>query len=382
VTGTDKTLGVGVIGFGFMGKVHSYGYLNLPLFYDPPPCRVRLVGVCTSRPETAEKAKAMLGFDVATTDPMALIARDDIDVIHVCTPNVLHKDVLLAAMAAGKHIYCDKPITATVEEAREVESALADYHGTAQMTFNYRFVPATLRAKQLIDEGFLGPLTSFRAAYLHSGSVDPDKAMGWKQEAASGGGILNDLASHIWDLMEHLTGRFDEVFCSTRILYPERPSRQDPTKKVPVDAEDLALLVLRRDDGFQGTLEASKIATGIQDELRFEIHGRNGTLAFNLMEPNWLRLYDVNQPGEPVGGRRGFTKVECVQRYPKPGGFPGPKFSVGWIRFHMACLHNFLDSLSRGEPAEPGLRQGVHIQEVLEKARESARGGGWVRLHT
>ena len=143
-----------------------------------------------------------------------------------------------------------------------------------------------MRAKQLIDDGFLGTLTSFRAVYLHSGSVDPKRPMGWKQRASMGGGVLADLATHVVDLVQHLIGGFDEVFCATRILYPERPSSADPSRMERVDAEDLAILVLRRGDGLKGTIEASKIATGIQDELRLEIHGQYGTIAFNLMDPN------------------------------------------------------------------------------------------------
>ena len=337
--------------------------------------------MCTSREETAEKAKVVGGFEFATTDPMDIIGRDDIDIVHICTPNSYHKNELLACIAAGKHIYCDKPLCATAAQAQQVLDALPGHTRTHQMTLQYRFVPATMRARQLIDEGFLGPLTGFRAAYLHSGSVDPKRPMGWKQRASMGGGVLNDLATHVVDLVQHLIGGFDEVFCATSILYPERPSAADPSRMERVDAEDSAILVLRRGDGLKGTIEASKIATGIQDEMRFEIHGQHGTIAFNLMEPNWLTVYDARDPGEPIGGMRGFKKIECVQRYPNPGGFPGPKFTLGWIRIHMACLHNFLDALARREKAEPGLEVGAQLQFLMDKAHASAAQGGWVALH-
>ncbi|HQE29112.1 MAG TPA: Gfo/Idh/MocA family oxidoreductase, partial [Phycisphaerae bacterium] len=164
----DGTLGVAILGFGFIGKVHAYGHINLPLFYSPVPVRTRLVGVATSNPASAARAQEMLGFDVATTDQFELIHRDDVDIVHICTPNDLHVDALLAAMAAGKHIYCDKPLTATLEEAERVAAALPAYTGTSQMTLQYRFWPATLRAKELIDEGRIGAITHFRGAYLHS----------------------------------------------------------------------------------------------------------------------------------------------------------------------------------------------------------------------
>ena len=152
----NEPLGVAILGFGFIGKVHAYGHLNMPLFYDPPPVRTKLVGVATSSEKSAQKAKATLAFDVATTDQLALIERDDVHVVHICTPNDLHLPALLAAVERNKHIYCDKPLTATLDEAEQVAARLHDYRGTGQMTLQYRFLPATIRARQLIDEGSIG----------------------------------------------------------------------------------------------------------------------------------------------------------------------------------------------------------------------------------
>ncbi len=183
-----KILGVGVIGFGFIGKVHTYGHTNLPLFYDPLPVRTKLVGVATSRPETAAKAAEQGAFQFGAADWRELIVRDDIDIIDICTPNSQHTQQILAAMAAGKHIYCDKPLVVGEDAIRAVEEALPSYHGTGQVTLQYRYYPATIRAKQLIEEGFVGNVIDFRAVYLHSGSVDASKKMGWKQPEERGGG--------------------------------------------------------------------------------------------------------------------------------------------------------------------------------------------------
>jgi len=168
-----QTFGVGIIGFGFMGRTHSYGHVNMPLYYDPPPCRTCLVGVATSRRETAEAARQALGFECATDDWQELIARADVDLIHVCTPNKFHKEQVLAALAAGKHVYCDKPLCMDRAEAAEIAAALPSARVTHQMALHSRFFPATLRAKQLAEESFLGELLSFRGAYLHAGSADP-----------------------------------------------------------------------------------------------------------------------------------------------------------------------------------------------------------------
>jgi len=374
-----KKYKVGIIGFGFMGKAHAYGYLNLPLFYDPPPLEAELHSVCTSRPETAEAAQRLLGFERACTDCREITEDPDIDIVHVCTPNVFHKEALLSAMAHGKHIYCDKPLVARVEEAEEIAAALRSYQGVAQLAMNNRFFPATLRARELVEEGFVGRVLSFRAAYLHSGSVDPEAPLKWKLDSRMGGGIIPDLGSHVLDLMNWLVGDFQALWCATQIAYPDRPAADGSGRRVKVEAPDAALMILRLPDRGLGSIEASKIATGTQDELRFEIHGDRGALRFNLMRPNWLEVYDLWQPTGPLGGRQGWQAIDTVQRYPEPAtGFPTPKASIGWIRAHAACLYNFLAAVAEGRPAEPGLAQGVYLQRVMEAAEDSARSGQWV----
>ncbi|MBN1581091.1 MAG: Gfo/Idh/MocA family oxidoreductase [Anaerolineae bacterium] len=371
---------VGIIGFGFIGKVHVYGHLNLPLFYDPVPCKTVITHICTSHQETAEKGRTQIGAQVATTDFRAITENPDMDIVHICTPNNLHKAQLLSAMRHNKHIYCDKPLVVDMAEAHEIERALQDYRGIAQMTFQNRFFPATIRARQLVEEGFLGQILEFRACYLHSGSANPDAPLKWKLSAQSGGGVIADLGSHVMDLMHYLLGDFAELLAMTHIAYPERLSPHDPQTRVPVDAEDCVRLLLRTRTGAVGTIEASKIATGTEDELRFEIHGAAGALRFNSMTPHYLEAYDAGLPDRPVGGRRGWTRIDCGQRYPEPAGFPGPKFTVGWIRTHMACLAHFLQNVASGVPGEPGLAQGLYVQKLIECARTSAQNRCWVQV--
>lgn len=371
-------ISVAVLGYGFIGKVHTFAYRNLPFFFSPPPAKIRLAAVCTSRPETAEQARNHGGFETATTNAGDLVSRKDVDVIDICTPNHLHKDELLAAISAGKHIYCDKPLTATWPEAQEIAGALETYSGISQMTLNSRFSPPAMRARQLLDDGFVGKVTQFRAGYYHSGSVDPNKPMGWKQEA--GGGIINDLASHIVDLTDWLVGPVVEVNAETRILYPERPNRHG--KMVRVEAEDAVNIMAHLGDGGAGIIEATKIATGAQDELRVEIHGDRGALRFNTMQPNYLEAFSLSDPEQPIGGMRGWKRIDTGQRYPKPAGWPGPKFTVGWMRSHVQCLHNFIAAVAEGRQVEPSLSRGVRLQYILEKIRESARARAWRELET
>lgn len=376
-----RELNVGILGFGFMGKVHAYAYINLPLFYDPVPVSVRLHSVCDSNPETAENGRALLGFERACTDYRQVTEDPAIDIVDVCTPNKFHKDALLSALAHGKHVCCEKPLVTDAAEAEEIEHALVGYGGTAQMIFNIRYFPATLRAKELVQEGFLGRVLSFRAAYLHSGSADPEAPLKWKLSQEMGGGVITDLGSHILDLVNHLVGDFEAIWCATHMPYPERPAANGSGRRVPVEAEESAVMVVRLPGGCAGTVEASKVATGTQDELRFEIHGDKGAMRFNTMHPNSLDIYDMARPGGQMGGLQGWQALDTVQRYPKPAtGFPMVKASIGWIRAHMACLHNFLASVAGSEPGHPGLDQGIYIQRVMEAAKVSDREGRWVNL--
>jgi predicted dehydrogenase len=375
-----KELGIGIVGFGFIGKVHAYSYINMPIFYDPPPCRTRIVGVATSRPESAARVRDVIDVELATDDYLDLIDRNDIQAIHVCTPNDAHKEILLAAIRAGKDIYCDKPLALNASEADEIKAALDGYEGIHMMTLQNRFIPATLRAKQLADEGFLGEVVSFRGVYLHAGYTDPNRPMSWRLDRPrSGGGALYDLGSHVVDLLQHLIGPFTAVRADTETFVKERP---DPKtgKKVPVEVDDLALLTARTAGGAVGTIEASRVATGTNDDLRIEIHGTKGGMRWNLMDPNWLEVYDATDPGEPIGGMRGFTRIETVSRYPEPAGFPSPKAPYGWIRGHMAAIHHFVTGIVEDRPVRPDLRDGARLQKVLDTAYESAKTGGWLEV--
>jgi predicted dehydrogenase len=376
-----KVYRVGILGFGFIGKVHAYGYLNLPLFYDPVPLHARITHVVTGRSESAEKARATVGAEVAATDYRAVTENPEIDIVHICTPNHLHLEGLLSAMRHQKHIYCDKPLVATADEAETIQAALADYRGIAQMTFQNRFFPATLRAKQLIEAGALGQILGFRACYLHGGSANPNAPAKWKLTTAAGGGVIADLASHVLDLVDWLIGPFGSLTAATKIAYPDRPSADEPTQRVPVDAEDAVTLLARMQSGALGTIEATKIATGAEDELRLEIHGTRGALRFNEMDPHHLEFHDATVPDQPLGGLRGWNRIDTGQRYPAPAAsFPSPKAAIGWLRGHVACLANFLQAVADGRPAEPGLEQGIRVQKLMDCVRRSATENRWIDI--
>jgi predicted dehydrogenase len=375
-----KKIGIGIIGCGFMGKTHSFGAKTIPLYYDNIPFQPCLVGVCDSNLEAALSMKEKNDFEFATSSLDDLLSRKDIDAVTVSTPNVFHKDVIIAALAAGKHVYADKPLTANYAEACEVTEAWKKSGLIAQVAHQFRFFPAVLRAKQLIGEGRIGRIMSFHGAYLHSGSIAKDKAIGWKQDKAmGGGGVLFDLGSHILDMIRYLLGDFSEIFASTRILYPQRPNAKG--EMVKIDADDSAWILCKLPEGSQGMIEASKIYTGTNDDFCFEIYGEKGAVRFNSNYPNWLDFFDNSAPEKALGGERGYLKIETMCSFEKPGGsFPPSKFPLGWIRSHVHCFYNFLNSVYNGIPACPSFEDGAYILKLLEASYASAEKGSWVKL--
>ena len=374
-----KTLGVGLIGYGFMGRMHAFCYKTIPMIYKNAPA-VRIAGVSTSHEETARAAAQELACEFRTADWRRLIERDDVDIIDVCSPNASHKEQVIAALRAGKHVYCDKPLTVSATDAREIVAAAREARGVVhQMTFQYRFFPATLRAKELIDAGALGRVFHFRAAYLHAGYVDPSRPFTWRMDKAQGGGALVDLGSHIIDLMRHLLGEFESVSAATHTFVTERPLPGHPDTKQPVEVDDWVVMTVRMAGGFPGTIEASRFAMGMNDELRFEIHGEKGALAFNLMEPNWIQFFDNTDPGGAYGGSKGFKKIESCQRYPDVL-LPTPKNSIGWRDSHRHCLFNFVRCVAEGRPASPDLADGAAVQQIMDAAYRSAANGTWVKV--
>ncbi len=377
-----KEYRVGIIGFGFIGKVHAYGHRNIPLFYDQQDFCSRVTHVCTSRMETAEKACIQADIPNAVADFREITENPDIDIVDICSPNNLHCEELLSAMAHGKHIYCDKPLTGTLEEALKVEAALKGYNGISQMTLHYRFYPTTLRAKQLIEEGAIGDIIEFRGTYLHSSNCDPNTPLKWKMSGAAGGGVVADLGSHIIDLLEHLCGPIGELTAATRIAYPQRPHPTEPGLMVDVDREDNMHVVARLKSGAIGTITATKLATGTEDELSFEIYGTRGALKIVAGDLHHLYYYNCSLASKPIGGVRGWTAIDCGGRFEAPaGGFPAPKSQIGWLRGHMHCLYNFLDAVHRGQQVQPDITRGIAVQRMIDAVRNSAESEKWVKVN-
>lgn len=376
---SGKVLRIGLIGFGAIGKVHACACANLPYYYDMQGVRAQITQVCTAHEETAQRAAETIGGNaVAVSDYREITENPDIDAVDIATPNALHFDALMSAIRHNKHIYCEKPLVATVEEANAVEKCLADYTGTSRVVLQYRFSPAVIRAKQLIDEGRLGTILEFRGHFLHAGSSRPDTVIKpWKLE----GGVIADLGSHTLDVLRFLLGDFDSLAATRRTAYPTRPDGKGGI--VPVPTEDNMMVLLRLKNGADGMVGSSKITTGAEDDLCFEINGSNGAVRFSGMDPHHLDFYDNTISDRPYGGLKGWTKIDCGQRFETPAsGFPAAKSAIGWFRSHIHSYWDFVSCAANNKMSSPDIRDGIYLQRVLDAVIRAADSGQRVTIHT
>jgi len=375
-----KPLKIGIVGYGAIGKVHALGYRAIPFLYGLPADTVQIAAVATSRPETAQEAAREIGAPFSSADYRELLARDEIDVIDICAPNHLHEEIVVAAAAVGKHIYCEKPLALSVESGERMVSAVRQAGVKTQMTFNFRYFPAIQRARQMIADGALGRLFSFRGRYYRSSYIDPLKPTSWKlRRETSGGGALYDIGSHVLDLLYALLGDFGSVQATLETVIRERPVAKGSTQMAEVDVDDLALLHARLATGALGLVEISRLGTGFTNEIVVEIFGEKGSLRWSAAEPGWLDYYDVRDSEAPIGGTRGVKRIEAVGRFP---GAQSPDWSMmpDFQRIHAECQYRFLKAIDEGRDGEPNLAEGLHIQRVLDAAQRSSEVGGWVAV--
>nr|WP_030662525.1 Gfo/Idh/MocA family oxidoreductase [Streptomyces cellulosae] len=375
-------LRVGMIGYAFMGAAHSQGWRTAGRVFDLP--RDPVMSVICGRNATAVRAAAdRHGWASTETDWRALIERDDVDLVDICTPGDSHAEIALAALAAGKHVLCEKPLANTVAEAETMTAAaeVAYRNGRLAMVgFNYRRVPATALARSMVAEGRLGALRHVRVAYLQDWLVDPEFPLTWRlKKELAGSGSLGDLGAHIVDLAQYLAGeRLAGVSALTETFVRERPLPGGATSGLSavsangtgqVTVDDAAVFTGRFTSGALASFEATRYATGRKNALRIELNGARGSLAFDLERLNELAYHDATEPGAHAGFRR-ILVTEPEHPYLEAWWPPG--HGLGYEHTFVHQVRDLVHAIDEGRRPEPSFADGLQVQRVLAAVEESA----------
>ncbi len=380
----ESTLGVGMVGYAFMGRAHSQAWRTVNSFFELP-MKVDMAAVCGRDAAGVAGAAATLGWRTHETDWRALIDRDDIHLIDVCTPGSSHCEIAIAALDAGKHVLCEKPLANTVDEAAamvEAAERAAQRGVKAMVGFNYRRVPAATLAHQLIADGRLGTLRHVRAVYLQDWIVDPEFPLVWRlRQDTAGSGALGDIGAHIIDLSQFMTGqRISSVSALTETFVKERPLPDHTANgaRGPVTVDDAALFIARLDGGAVATYEASRFATGRKNALRIEINGERGSLAFDLERLNELEYYDATVPSAD----QGFTRILVTEPdHPYVKAWWPPGHGLGYEHSFTHEMRDLIHAIATGADPTPSFADGLQVQQVLDAVAESAaERAGWVSV--
>ena len=384
-----KTLNVGMLGCGFMGRTHSNAYSQVCHFFDVPYQPV--LKACYGREEdmvALKKFQKMWGYESIETDWQKLIARDDIDIVDVVSPNFLHKDMVLAAAAAGKKIICEKPLAMNMQEAEEMVAAV-EKAGVANMVmFNYRRVPAISLFKQIVDEGRVGRAFHYRATYNQDYTISQNVPQGgaalWRLNAkVAGSGVTGDLLAHSIDTAEWINGPIQRVVAHTEIFIKERKNSESG-KMEPITIDDACMFLAIFANGSIGTFESTRYARGRKNYSSMEINGENGALCFNLEEPEYLQFFRYADPGT---GKKiedhltGWQRILVTNsEHPYMDKYWVPGTTIGYEHTFINGLADFLNSLDGGPKCEPCLRTAMRTQKVCDAVIQSAKDGKWVEI--
>jgi len=372
-------IGVGVLGYAFMGKAHSHAYIDLPIFFYPPPAKPRLVAICGRNEELVREAAARYGYTRYYTDWRQLIKDNEVEVFDNCGPNNMHCEPCIEAAEAGKHILCEKPLATNKKEAKTMLEAVKRAGVKHMVGFNYRFVPAIILAKKIIEEKRLGRIYHFRARYLQEWGIDPNLPLIWKfKKEESGSGPIGDLGSHIIDLARYLVGEIKSVGGVAKRFIEERPLPNDQSRKGKVTVEDAFVATVEFENGAIGTFEATRFALGRKNFNNIEINCEKGSIEFNLERLNELRVYGINEAHYEVVGWREVLVTETfhpfIENYWPHGHI------IGWEHTFLNEIYHFIDAIVNDKKIEPyaatfedGYRCNVIMDAIIESAEKERK---------
>ncbi len=383
-------LNVALIGYKFMGKAHSYALMATPFFFKTgiEPIRKVIVG---RHAAPLKQAAQDFGWEEYSTDWRSVIARPDIDVVDIATPPSTHAEIAIAAAEAGKHIFCEKPFTATVDEGERALEAVQRAGVKHMLGFNYRRVPALALARQLVASGRLGKIYHFRAAYLQDWIMDPQFPRIWKlNRAIAGSGPHHELNSHIIDLALYLVGKISRVVGMEETFIQERPAEVQSetlstmltaqggsTQMEPVDVDDTTAFLARFTDGALGTFEATRFAAGRRNHNRVEVNGSKGSVYFDLEQMNRLEYYNVDDPDDVPGFRSIQVNEGC---HPYMDHWWPPGHAIGYQNTFVNQFADFFRAIADDTTPEPGFEVGLENQKVLDAVTRSIAEERWIDI--
>jgi predicted dehydrogenase len=390
--GAREPLRVAMIGHGFMGAAHSVGWRQAPAVFDLPR-GVAMAVVVGRNVRGVAQAAAHWGWAESAADWRSVIARDDIDIVDIVTPGDSHAEIAIAALDAGKHVLCEKPLANTVAEAEAMLAAAeraAERGVTAMVGFTYRRVPAVTLLRDMIAEGAVGTVQQVRAAYRQDWLVDPQVPLAWRlQKEHAGSGALGDIGAHIVDMVQFVTDQdVDAVSGTVETIVERRPLLGAGTGLSgvagagygEVTVDDAALFTGRLSGGALASFEATRFATGRKNALTLEVSGDQGALAFDLEDLNSLQFYDRRAPE----GRQGFTKVLVTEPvHPYVGSWWPAGHMLGYEHGFVHQAVDLVAAIADGSQPHPSFAEGLGVQRVLAAVEKSAAAGSvWVRTGT
>ena len=380
----SKELRIGMIGYGFMGRTHSNAYKRLNDFFKVQH-RPVLKAVCARDAEKAKDFAENWGYERIETDWRKLVAAPDIDLIDIGSPNDTHYEIALEAAKNGKMILCEKPLAMTVKQAEEMVKAVEAAKVPNMVWFNYRRVPSIALAKQLVDEGRIGKAYHYRALYLQDWTISPDVPQGgaglWRLDVnVAGSGVTGDLLAHAIDTAMWLNGPIERVVAKTKTFVTER-THAVTGKKEPVGIDDACMFLAEFQNGSIGTFESTRYARGRKNFNTFEMNGAEGSLYFDLEEPEYLQFFEYRQlqSGKKTESHlTGWRKIHTTNsEHPYMSHYWVPGTCIGYEHTFLNALADFIEGIESGKPTQPDFRNALQTQKVCDAVLESAKSGKW-----
>ncbi|PIQ21269.1 MAG: oxidoreductase [Cytophagales bacterium CG18_big_fil_WC_8_21_14_2_50_42_9] len=373
-----KELRIGLIGGGFMGRTHTNGYKRVGDFFPELAYRPVLKAVCTRSADKVQAFAEQWGYESTEIDWRAVIARNDIDAVDICTPNDTHAEIAIAAAAAGKMVLCEKPLARTLDEAQTMVDAIEKAGVNNTVWYNYRRIPAVTLAKQIIDSGKLGKIFHYRANFLQDWTINANVPQGgagnWRMDLeAAGSGVTGDLLAHCIDTAMWLNRGIRDVSAVTETFVKER-MHQLTGKMQPVGIDDACIFHCHFDNGSLGLFESTRYARGHKAQYTFEINGEHASIRWDLHDLNRLEYFD-HRDDSIVRGWRSIHVTDGDQPYMDKWWVPG--LSIGYEHTFVHQVADFLKSLETGEPCAPTFRDALETQKVCEAVLNSAASRSW-----